>query len=69
MKFLIDHFKERGATKVTPVTAILKENVVIQDALYILKYSQDSPWFIGYGMDHEDGTCRNIETILEINGK
>jgi len=69
MKFLIDHFKERGAINVTPVTTIYKENLVIQDALCILRYSQDSPWFVGYGMDHEDGTCRNIETILELDGK
>ena len=69
MKFLIDHFKERGATNITPVTAIYKENLVIPEALCILKYSQDSPWFVGYGMDHEDGTCRNIETILELDGK
>ena len=69
MKFLIDHFKERGAINVTPVAAIYKENLVIQDALCILQYSQDSPWFVGYGMDHEDGTCRNIETILELNGE
>ena len=66
MKFLIDHFKERGATNVTPIAAVYKDNLVIQDALCILRYSQDSPWFVGYGMDHEDGTCRNIETILEL---
>ena len=69
MKFLIDHFKERGAKNVTPVTTIYKENLVIQDALCILKYPQNSPWFVGYGMDNEDGTCRNIETILELNGE
>ena len=69
MKFLIDKFSERGAIRVTPVTAILKENLVIQDALCILKYPQNSPWFVGYGMDNEDGTCRNIETILELDGK
>ena len=69
MKFLIDHFKERGAINVTPIAAIYKENLVIPEALCILKYSQDSPWFVGYGMDHEDGTCRNIETILELDGK
>ena len=69
MKFLIDHFKERGAINVTPVATILKENLVIQDALCILKYPQNSPWFVGYGMDNEDGTCRNIETILELDGK
>ena len=69
MKFLIDHFKERGATNVTPVAAVYKDNLVIQDALCILRYSQDSPWFVGYGMDHEDGTCRNIETILELDNK
>ena len=67
MKFLIDHFKERGAKNVTPVTTILKENLVIQDALCILKYPQNSPWFVGYGMDNEDGTCRNIETILKLD--
>ena len=69
MKFLIDHFKERGAIHVTPIAAIYKENLVIQDALCILRYPQNSPWFVGYGMDHEDGTCRNIETILELDGK
>ena len=69
MKFLIDHFKERGAINVTPIAAVYKDNLVIQDALCILRYSQDSPWFIGYGMDHEDGTCRNIETILELDNK
>ena len=69
MKFLMDKFSERGAIRVTPVAAILKENLVISEALCILKYSQDSPWFIGYGMDHEDGTCRNIETILELDNK
>lgn len=69
MKFLIDHFKERGAKNVTPVAVILKENVVIPDALCILQYPQDSPWFIGYGMDREDGTGRNIETILELDGE
>ena len=68
-KNISDHFKEKGAKNVTPVTTILKENLVIQDALYILKYPQNSPWFVGYGMDNEDGTCRNIETILELDGK
>ena len=66
MKFLIDHFKERGAINVTPIAAVYKDNLVISEALCILKYPQDSPWFVGYGMDHEDGTCRNIETILEL---
>ena len=69
MKFLIDHFKERGAKNITPVATIFKDNLVIQDALCILKYPQNSPWFVGYGMDNEDGTCRNIETILELDGK
>ena len=69
IKFLKDKFLERGAIHVTPVAAILKENLVISEALCILKYPQDSPWFVGYGMDHEDGTCRNIETILELDNK
>ena len=69
MKFLMDKFSERGAIHVQPIAAIYKENLVIPEALCILKYSQDSPWFVGYGMDNEDGTCRNIETILELDGK
>ena len=69
MKFLIDKFSERGAIHVTPVAAVFKENVVISEALCILQYPQESPWFIGYGMDREDGTGRNIETILELDGK
>ena len=69
MKYLIDLFKERGATDVTPVAAIHKDNLVIPDSLCILEYPQDSPWFVGYGMDNEDGTCRNIETILELDNK
>ena len=69
MKFLIDYFKKRGAKNVTPVATIYKENLVIQDAFCILKYPQNSPWFVGYGMDNEDGTCRNIETILELDNK
>ena len=69
MKFLMDKFSERGAIHVTPVAAILKENLVISEALCILKYSQDSPWFIGYGMDDEYGKFRNLDTIFKINGK
>ena len=69
MKFLMDKFLERGAIHVTPIATIFKENVVIQDALCILRYPQDSPWFVGYGMDNEDGTGRNINTILELNGE
>tara|TARA_R110000823_G_scaffold163810_1_gene296035 strand:+ start:443 stop:955 length:513 start_codon:yes stop_codon:yes gene_type:complete len=69
MKFLMNKFSERGAINVTPIATIFKENVVIQDALCILRYPQDSPWFVGYGMDNEDGTGRNINTILELDGK
>ena len=69
IKFLKDKFLERGAIHVTPVAAIFKENLVISEALCILKYPQNSPWFVGYGMDNEDGTCRNIETILELDNK
>ena len=69
MKFLMDKFLERGAIHVTPIATIFKENVVIQDAFCILRYPQDSPWFVGYGMDNEDGTGRNINTILELDGK
>ena len=69
IKFLMDHFKKKGAKKITPIAAILKENVVIKEALCILQYPQNSPWFIGYGMDDEYGKFRNLETILELNGE
>ena len=69
IKFLMDHFKKRGAKKITPIAAILKENVVIKEALCILQYPQNSPWFIGYGMDNEYGKFRNLDTIFKINGK
>ena len=69
IKFLMDHFKKRGAKKITPIAAILKENVVIKEALCILQYPQNSPWFIGYGMDDEYGKFRNLDTIFKINGK
>ena len=66
IKFLMDHFKKRGAKKITPIAAILKENVVIKEALCILQYPQNSPWFIGYGMDNEYGKFRNLDTIFKI---
>ena len=69
IKFLMDHFNKRGAKKITPIAAILKENVVIKEALCILQYPQNSPWFIGYGMDDEYGKFRNLDTIFKINGK
>ena len=69
IKFLMDHFKKRGAKKITPIAAILKENVVIKEALCILQYPQNSPWIIGYGMDDEYGKFRNLDTIFKINGK
>ena len=69
INFLMNHFKEKGAKKITPIAAILKENVVIKEALCILQYPQNSPWFIGYGMDNEYGKFRNLDTIFKINGK
>ena len=69
MKAVMKFLSVKDPRSMTPVAAIYKENLVIPEALCILKYSQDSPWFIGYGMDHEDGTCRNIETILELDNK
>ena len=69
INFLMNHFKEKGAKKITPIAAILKENVVIKEALCILQYPQNSPWFIGYGMDNEYGKFRILDTIFKINGK
>ena len=69
MKFLIDHFEKRGATNVTPVAAIYKENGDFEKVLHILYQDVDTifdPWYIGYGMDYDKGHNRNLSTIYTI---
>jgi hypoxanthine-guanine phosphoribosyltransferase len=54
---------------ITAVTTILKENLDFPDALHILKQESDSifdPFYIGYGMDDENGYNRNLKTIYTI---
>ena len=54
---------------ITAVTTILKENLDFPDALHILKQESDSifdPFYIGYGMDDENGHNRNLKTIYTI---
>ena len=54
---------------ITAVTTILKENLDFPDAFYILKQESDSifdPFYIGYGMDDENGYNRNLKTIYTV---
>ena len=54
---------------ITPVVAIYKENGDFEKVLHILKQDTDSlfdPWYIGYGMDDENGHNRNLSTIYII---
>ena len=54
---------------VTPVVAIYKESGDFDKVLHILHQPTDSmfdPWYIGYGMDDENGHNRNLGTIYTI---
>ena len=65
MKYVMDIVEHRGAKSVTPISVIYKENLVVPEALYILRQPEESPWFVGYGMDDEDGTARNLQSIYQ----
>ena len=54
---------------VIPVVAIYKESGDFDKVLHILYQPTDSvfnPWYIGYGMDDENGHNRNLSTIYTI---
>ena len=54
---------------VTPVVAIYKQSGDFKKVLHILHQPTDSlfdPWYIGYGMDDENGHNRNLSTIYTI---
>ena len=64
-KFL--QVKEPKST--TPIVAIYKENGDFEKVYHILYQDSDSifdPWYIGYGMDDENGHNRNLSTIYTI---
>ena len=54
---------------ITPVVAIYKESGDFDKVHHILYQPTDSvfdPWYIGYGMDDENGHNRNLGTIYTI---
>jgi hypoxanthine phosphoribosyltransferase len=69
MKAVTNFLKVKEPKSLTPVVAIYKENVDFDKVLHILYHESDSifnPWYIGYGMDDENGHNRNLKTIYTI---
>ena len=69
MKAVIKFLSVKDPKSMTPVAAIYKENGDFEKVLHILKQDTDSlfdPWYIGYGMDDENGHNRNLSTICTI---
>jgi len=54
---------------ITPVVAIYKENVDFDEVFHIIYQDCDTifdPWYVGYGMDDENGHNRNLKTIYTV---
>ena len=69
MKAVSKFLSVKEPKTITPVAAIYKENLDFDKVLHILKQDTDSmfdPWYIGYGMDDENGHNRNLGTIYII---
>ena len=69
MKAVSKFVQVKEPKSVTPGVAIYKENGDFDKVLHILKQDTDSlfdPWYIGYGMDDENGHNRNLSTIYTI---
>jgi len=69
MKAVSNFLQVKEPKSITPVVAIYKENGDFEKVLHILKQDTDSlfdPWYIGYGMDDENGHNRNLSTIYII---
>jgi|TARA_R110000787_G_scaffold209838_1_gene319755 hypoxanthine phosphoribosyltransferase len=69
MKAVTNFLTVKEPKSLTPVVAIYKENVDFDKVLHILYHESDSifdPWYIGYGMDDENGHNRNLSTIYTI---
>ena len=69
MKAVSNFLSVKEPKSLTPVVAIYKENVDFDKVLHILYQESDSifdPWYIGYGMDDENGHNRNLGTIYTI---
>lgn len=69
MKAVSKFLSVKEPKTITPVTAIYKESGDFDKVLHILYQPTDSafdPWYIGYGMDDENGHNRNLSTIYTI---
>jgi len=69
MKAVTKFLSVKEPKSVTPVVAIYKECVEFGKVFRILTQETDSlfdPWYIGYGMDDENGHNRNLKTIYTI---
>jgi len=69
MKAVTKFLSVKEPKSITPVVAIFKESLDFPKVLHILKQETDSifdPWYIGYGMDDENGHNRNLSTIYTI---
>jgi hypoxanthine phosphoribosyltransferase len=69
MKAVTKFLSVKEPKTVTPVVAIYKESGDFDKVLHILYQPTDSvfdPWYIGYGMDDENGHNRNLSTIYTI---
>lgn len=69
MKAVIKFLSVKEPKSITPVVTIYKESVDFNKVLHILYQETDSlfdPWYIGYGMDDENGHNRNLGTIYTI---
>jgi hypoxanthine phosphoribosyltransferase len=69
MKAVSKFLSVKEPKTITPIAAIYKENLDFDKVLHILKQDTDSmfdPWYIGYGMDDENGHNRNLGTIYTI---
>ena len=69
MKAVSKFLQVKEPKTITPVVAIYKESGDFDEVLHILHQPTDlafDPWYIGYGMDDENGHNRNLSTIYTI---
>ena len=63
MNFLIQHLLNYGPKSITPVTLFKKWYSNNDELIYGIELKEEF-WLTGYGLDHSDGTQRNLPYIL-----
>ena len=69
MKAVTKFLSVKDPKSITPVAAIYKQSGDFDKVLHILHQPTDSmfdPWYIGYGMDDENGHNRNLRSIWAL---